>query len=275
MNRSLLIALLVLLVIVSSASYKAGVRSVGVEPVVLYRDVDPDHEEALEEAYWAGVNSVVPEQCHILDPDLGLVMGCYEKDKVAETPKGDIYFWRLNDRTRTAFGGWNTSQPGAALILEPEEGGIEKEDILKAYCPNGCWVTGNADPLPEVIKIDENRYAVWAPNDRASSRNGADGRIEILDLRYLSLTPLGKVLTISWWDHPRPLLIGTYQGCRYVVADALEAYDPGYPVMGGYHVVHYPHFQPLDEGCSVYSYDGEVEPDAVVADLKKKFEAMF
>lgn len=221
-------------------------------------------------AYRAGIDSVEPEPCNILDPELGLVMGCYEKDKIAETSKGDIYFWRLNDRTRTAFGGWE-SPPSAALILDSGKDWVEKEDILKAYCPNGCWVSGNGDPLPEVLKIDDNRYAVWAPDNRMSHRHGADGHIEILDLQYRSLTSLGKELTIGW-DHDKALSLGEYQGCRYVVAHAMEFFDPGYPVPSGYFTVRYPHFQPLDENCNGYTYNGDVDPETVVPELEKKLE---
>ena len=219
-------------------------------------------------AYRAGIESVEPEPCNILDPEFGLVMGCYEKDKIAETSKGDIYFWRLNDRTRTAFGGWE-SPPAAALILDSGKDAVEKEDILKAYCPNGCWVAGNGDPLPEILKIDENRYAVWSPNDRRSNRHGADGYIEMLDLRYLSLTALGKEITIY---HPQAMSLRDYKGCKYVVTQALESFDPGYPVAGGYITVPYPHFQPLEERCPVYTYNGDVDPETVIPDLKNKLE---
>jgi len=223
-------------------------------------------------AYRAGIESVEPEPCNILDPEFGLVMGCYEKDKIAETSKGDIYFWRLNDRTRTAFGGWE-SPPAAALILDSGKDSVEKEDILKAYCPNGCWVAGNGDPLPEILKIDENRYAVWSPNDRASHRHGADGHIEILDMRYLSLSPLGKELTIGW-DHDRALSLREYQGCQYIVVQALEFFTPEYTVPAGYIIAPYPHFQPLEEGCPAYTYNGDVDPETVIPDLKKRLESV-
>ncbi len=222
-------------------------------------------------AYKAGVDGVEPEPCNILDPEFGLVMGCYEKDKIAETSKGDIYFWRLNDQTRTAFGGWESSSPAAALIIDSGKDWVEKEDILKAYCPNGCWVSGNGDPLPETLKIDDTRYAVWSPNNRMSHRHGADGHIEILDLQYRSLTPLGKELTIDF-DQDKALSLVEYQGCQYVVVQTIEFYSPEYIVPSGYITVHYPHFQPLDENCPVYTYNGDVDPETVVPELEKKLE---
>ena len=218
-------------------------------------------------AFRIGVESVEPEPCNVPDPDWELYQACYERDRLIDTPEGGIWFWRLNDSNRSAVGGFETPS-AAALVLG---GGRGNQKLLKAYCPNGCWVAGNGDPLPEILKIDENRYAVWSPNDRASHRHGADGHIEILDMRYLSLSPLGKELTIGW-DHDRALSLREYQGCQYIVVQALEFFTPEYTVPAGYIIAPYPHFQPLEEGCPAYTYNGDVDPETVIPDLKNKLE---
>lgn len=166
--------------------------------------------------------SLAEEPCRLSPPDWNLLDVCYETDLLIRTERGEIWFWRPNDRERKELEGTATP-PAAALVLKTDQ----KEELVYRYCPNGCWAAENIDPLPKIIKIRKKQYAVWAPDNRLSNRHGTSSKIELLNITDLSLKPISDEIYIHWYEED-PLSIDYTEG-TFITVKAIkfdESEDP-------------------------------------------------
>jgi len=198
-------------------------------------------------AFRVGAESNEPEPCNVPDPDWGIYQACYERDRLIDTPEGGIWFWRLNDSNRSAVGGLKTTY-AAALVLDDDQG---KRELLKAYCPNGCWVPGNEDPLPQVLRVSDSKYAVWAPDKRMSNRHGTDGFIELLDLEHTTLAPYRKKISVRY-ETEKPMTLATDGERAAIHFKAIKFVDtPSAP--SGYTVEEHLHTQLIGQDPMQYT----------------------
>ena len=200
--------------------------------------------------------------------DWKMTDGCYIKNKIASTPKGNIYFWRLTDNIRASQGGGNENDlPSAAIVLTSSN----TDTLIKSYCPNYCWMMGNGDILPQIEALSGSNYAVWAPDDRLAHRHGTNGYIEILDINTQNIHKISEKLDIRWDTNPAFIGRGKLDQCEFLVFSAIKSYEPpnSEDIAGGYRMVKYPHLQSITEGCKSIGYDGTEKPDEIIQNLNQ------
>jgi hypothetical protein len=215
---------------------------------------------------------IAEKSCFSPNDSWGMIEGCYKKDKLVETKKGNVYFWRLWDEVRKEHGGKISEVSAAALVLERDN---NKNNLIKAYCPDYCWAMGNTDPLPQIGALqDGNKYAIWAPGKRLSNRHGTEGYIEIFDADTFKFSRLSKKLN-SHHSKKNPMVgVAKVHDCTYLVFSAIALYTSANSntTPGGYSLVESPVLQSLTPRCSSIGYDALENPDDGDLDLVKEVE---
>lgn len=180
-----------------------------------------------------------------------LIEGCYKKDKLIDTGKGAIYFWRLTDEIRAQHGGEDNNTPAAAIVLEA----TETKTPIKTYCPHYCWMMANEDYLPQIKALGNEEYAIWAPNNRLAHRHGTKGYIERLELDKLTLGKISPLLDTSK-ESPFQDLI-EQENCSYLPFSALRFIEPenGKTIPSGYYVRPFLYLQSLTTECESLSHN--------------------